>query len=87
MVIPAAMPPSKNTMIQLFHKRGRNLFAPSIDFDKLVSRVSHFEHLRETNRIEIMFTPVPHKLVAEPVCCTLVISEVPTDIVSMKAVH
>ena len=70
MVIPAAMPPSKNMLIQMFHKRGTNLFAPSIDCDKLASSVSHFEHLRDTNRIESMFTPVPHKLVAEPVCCT-----------------
>ena len=87
MVIPTAMPPSTNTIIQLFHKRGKNLFAPSIDFDKPVRRVGHFEHLRDTNRIELMFTPVPHKLLAERVCCTLLITEVPTDIVSMKAVH
>ena len=87
MVIPLATPPSRNIRIQMLHKKGKNLFAPSIDSAKLVRRVSHFKLLQDTNRIEFVFTPVPHKLVAKPVCCTSLITQVPTDIVSMKVVH
>ena len=70
--------------MQLFQKRGKNLLATNIDVELLGSSILDFEHFRDTNRIESMFMPVLHKLLAQPLCCTFLVGEVPTDIVSLK---
>ncbi len=66
MGILVATPANRTTTVQLAHKEYKNVLAMSIDAVNLVSRMLHFEHLRDTNRNESMFTPMIHKLIAQP---------------------
>ena len=58
-----------------------------IDLLNLVSRVIHFEHLRNTDRMEFVLLSVPDKLSTQAPNFTLAVGVVPAYIVSVKAIH
>ena len=58
-----------------------------IDLLNLVSKVIHFEHLRDTDRMELVFLPVPDNRSTQPPSVTLLVGDVPAYIVSVKAIH
>ena len=58
-----------------------------IDLLNLVSRVIHFEHLRNANRMILFLHAVPENLNTQPQIVTRLVGDVPAYIVSVKAIH
>ena len=85
--ILSSTPTSRNLVIQPLHKTLQNTLAAFIDFLNFVSRVIHFEHLRDTDRMEFVRLPDPDKLSTQPSNVTLAVGVVPPYIVSVKAIH
>ena len=85
--ILSSTPTGRNLIIQPLHKTLQNTLAAMIDVLNFVRGVIYFEHLRDTNRMELVFLPVPDNFSTQPPSFTLIVGDVPAYIVRVKAIH